>query len=132
MKAPYKTKQKELLISYLSDTKGSHITVMDIQKYFQDKEITIGQTTIYRHLEKLVEEGLVSKYQLDGKGAYFEYVGNHNHCNLCYHFKCEQCGTLFHIHCHSLEKVSKHLDVNHGFRLNTMKTVLYGLCKECR
>ena len=77
-KAPYKTKQMTELLTFLKSVQGSHVTVNDICEYFQTKGISIGTTTVYRHLEKMVGEGLVAKYVVDGtSSACFEYIGSH-------------------------------------------------------
>ena len=56
VKAPYKTKQMTELHIFLKSTKGRHVTVNEICDYFKDKGISVGTTTIYRHLEKMVKE----------------------------------------------------------------------------
>ena len=65
--------------------------------------------------------------------ACFEYVGRESHGGeTCYHCKCEQCGKLFHLHCGELKGLSAHLLEEHGFQINPMRTVFYGLCEACR
>ncbi len=66
VKAPYKTKQMTELHIFLKSTKGRHVTVNEICDYFKDKGISVGTTTIYRHLEKMVKEGSVAIYVVDG------------------------------------------------------------------
>lgn len=65
-KVKYKTKQMTELLDFLQSVKGSHVTVSDINNYFREKDIDVGMTTIYRNLEKLVSEGVVAKYVVDG------------------------------------------------------------------
>ena len=52
----YKTKQRDLLLEYLEANPETHITVSDVCDYFKSKDVAIGQTTIYRHLERMVDE----------------------------------------------------------------------------
>ena len=61
-KAAYKTKQQDLLLSYLRQMQGKHFTAEDVRSHFAKKDITIGIATIYRQLEKLVAEGTIQKY----------------------------------------------------------------------
>ena len=68
-KAQYKTKQMAELISYLKKEEGRHVTVSEISDYFTEKGISVGTTTIYRNLEKMVEEGIVAKYTVDGTSS---------------------------------------------------------------
>ena len=61
-KAPYKTKQMTEILTFLKSVQGRHVTVNEICDFFREKGISVGTTTIYRHLEKMVKEGLVAKY----------------------------------------------------------------------
>ena len=133
MKIQYKTKNKQLLLDYLRNTAGKHVTVQDICDHFKAQGASMGTTTVYRQLERLVEEGRVNKYIVDGSNAaYFEYV-DHDHCGeeTCFHCKCEKCGQLIHLHCHELEAIQKHIFAHHGFQLDSLKTVFYGVCEAC-
>ena len=92
-KAPYKTKQMAELLTFLESVQGKHVTVNEICDYFKEKGISVGTTTVYRHLEKMVKEGVVAKYVVDGtSSACFEYMGSHEKENqmVCYHCKCEK------------------------------------------
>lgn len=132
-KSPYKTKQQDLLFSYLNQMKGKHFTAEDVRVHFIEKNISIGIATIYRQLEKLVAEGKIQKYFIDEhSAACFEYAGEN--CKLeekHFHLKCEKCGKLIHLECDDLEQLSTHLKNEHGFTLNPYRTVLYGICGEC-
>lgn len=129
----YKTKQKEEVLAYMKSMKGVHVTVNDIAGHLKGKGIAIGVTTIYRHLEKLVADGVVKKYIIDGvSGACFEYAGDQNSLpEQCFHLKCESCGELVHFHCKELEELQRHMRENHGFDINSLKTVYYGMCNHC-
>ena len=131
----YRTKQREILLSYLEQVPGVHINVSDVCEYFRSQGSPIGQSTVYRQLECMVDEGIVSKYIIDANTpACFEYIGAHAHESgeVCFHCKCEKCGKLIHLHCEELESIQAHLLEHHGFTLNPMRTVFYGLCEECR
>ena len=134
-KAPYKTKQMTELLTYLKSVQGSHITVSDISSYFQKKGIAVGTTTIYRHLEKMVQEGVVAKYVVDGTtSACFEYTGEQDReeKTACYHCKCEKCGKLIHLQCNEVEILKQHMMEHHSFDMDPLRTVFYGICSECR
>ena len=101
-KAQYRTRQITELENYLCSMEGKHVTVNDICKYFKEKGISIGTTTVYRQLERMVEQGLVAKYTVDGtSSACFEYLGQEEQCHkhICFHCKCEKCGKLIHLQC---------------------------------
>lgn len=134
-KAQYQTKQMALLLSYLESIKGQHVTVSDIRTYFKNCSVTIGTTTIYRHMERMVEQGTVAKYVVDGtSSACFEYIGQLEKSDqpACYHCKCEKCGRLIHLQCNEVANLSQHMLEHHGFKMDSLRTVFYGICDECR
>ena len=133
MKAQYNTKNRQHLLTLLQETSGRHISVQEICHLLQEKGCPMGTTTVYRQLERMVEEGIVNKFTLEpGSGAVFEYVGDH-HCDepACFHCKCEKCGKLIYLHCHEMAEMTSHITDHHGFQLDSSKTVLYGTCEDC-
>ena len=133
-KISYKTKQKEELLSYLETIPGVHFTAADISDHFRAQGKSIGITTIYRQLDRLVEEGQVSKYYIDeSSSACFEYIDPEGNCcqNSCFHCKCEKCGKLIHMECREIELLQSHFMEHHGFRIDPTRTVFYGVCSDC-
>ncbi len=133
-RSKYNTRQKEDLLAYLESTAGSHITAADVCEHFRELGSPISQATVYRRLEKLVDEGIIGKYTIDvNSPACFEYMGEHSHSDegSCFHCKCSKCGRLIHMHCDELDGIGEHLLEHHGFMLDPRRTVFYGLCGEC-
>ena len=134
-RSKYKTKQREVLLGYFETVPGVHVTAGDIYEYFKAKEVPIGQSTIYRHLESLVDEGIIKKYHVDGNSpACFEYVEPESlkDTEIYFHCKCEKCGKLIHLRCDELNEVQLHLMTEHRFKLDPVRTVFYGLCERCQ
>lgn len=134
-KSPYKTKQMKELLSYLKSVQGSHITVNDICAHFESEGITMGTTTVYRHLERMVQQEIVVKYVIEGtNSAYFEYIGEGTHGDTAafYHCKCKRCGKLIHLQCHEVENLRRHVLERHDFEIDSLRTVFYGICGDCR
>jgi Fur family ferric uptake transcriptional regulator len=128
----YKTKQKESLLAFLVKNKDRHTNVREISVFLADEGTPMGTATIYRQLEKLVEQGLVRKYILDGStGACFQYIEN-DCCHEHFHLKCISCGKLIHIDCDYLGDINNHILEHHGFRVDSSQTIFYGQCAECR
>lgn len=132
-RSAYRTKQKDILLSYLETIPGVHVTAAKVCEHFKSQGTAIGQSTVYRQLDRLVDEGLVKKYVIDANSpACFEYVsGRHISEDVCFHCKCEKCGKLIHLHCEELSEIQTHLLNDHHFKLNPMRTVFYGLCEDC-
>lgn len=132
-KGRYVTKHYARVAAFLESRKGSHITAQDICDHFREEGNPISTTTVYRQLERLVEEGTVNKYIIDANSpACFEYNGAKRMPHQsCYHCKCEKCGKLIHLHCEEIEELSAHLKAEHHFVFDPARTVFYGLCEEC-
>ncbi len=133
-KSKYTTRQKKELEEYMETIPGVHVTAAQVRDYFRAQGKDIGTATIYRQLERMVSEGLVSKYIIDSKSsACFAYIGESEHVqdSVCFHCKCEKCGRLIHLHCDELEAIQEHLMKTHRFALDPLRTVFYGICEDC-
>lgn len=134
-RSTYQTRQMKELREFLASTDGKHVTVKDICRYFDEAGRPVGTATVYRNLEKLVEEGIVAKYSADpSDSACFSYIGSGEECchPVCFHLKCQKCGRLIHLECDEITSLSEHMLRAHGFELNPVRTVFYGLCEDCR
>lgn len=133
--ASYNTKQKGDVISYLEKNAGKHITASKIAMDMNNEGIHVGLTTIYRTLEKLVDEGVVNKYFVgENESACFEFIDKGSSCKHpnCFHLKCEKCGKLIHLECNEMSHLIGHINNDHGFIVNPLRTIFYGLCNQCR
>lgn len=127
----YNTKQGEAILAYMASLDGEHITAGEIVSYFENMGQPIGLATIYRHLNKLAENGKIHKYTLDGvSGACYQYLSDDQDCQHV-HLKCDICGEVFHLECRLMAGVPQHVYEEHAFLINPMKTVLYGKCAGC-
>ena len=130
----YRSKHYDTILNYLESAPGRHFTIDELHDALNGLGHPIGSTTIYRHLNRMLDEGLISKYSVDpGTPACYEYirVATPEEITNCYHCKCEVCGRLIHLRCEEISEFAEHLRTEHGFTLNPMRTVLYGICKDC-
>ena len=130
--ANYNTRQGQCILDYLKSVGGCHVTVNQIVRHFEGTEEAIGQTTVYRHLEKLTARGNIRKYVLrEDKSTCYQYIDDGANCREHFHLKCENCGSLIHIDCDFLDEIEQHLLNEHNFQIDILKTVFYGTCKKC-
>lgn len=52
----YNTKQQQAILNYFAHNNDEYLTVSQIADYMNEQHIKIGLTTIYRHLERLIEQ----------------------------------------------------------------------------
>lgn len=127
----YKTKQRDLIMNCLIKNKENHLTAEDIVDHLKVNGNTVGKTTVYRYLDKLVFEGKLRKYFIEeGYSACYQYVGSEK-CYEHFHLKCVGCGSLIHLECSYLQKLQSHVSNSHDFKIDSLKTVFYGRCKNC-
>lgn len=128
----YKTKQKTAIMQCIENMGDKHFTIDGLCDILNKKGNTVGRTTVYRMLEKLSEDGILRKFVMpQGGSSCYQFVGEHNHCHEHFHLKCERCGSLIHMDCDEMNSLAEHIKSHHGFRLNPLKTVIYGICEGC-
>ncbi len=133
--AKYNSQQRIEMIEFLQSKPGQHVTVNEIANHFSSLQIQIGLTTIYRHLNRMVEKGIVKKFYIDGKqGSCFEYINpRYKKTNdKRFHLKCKNCDQLIHFECEEVKKLQEHIIKEHNFIIDPVRTVFYGICKSCK
>lgn len=129
----YKTHQRAVIENILKDNSDIHMTVDDIAAKLMSIGENVGRTTVYRTLEKLVNEGKVRKYTADkSDSACFQFLNDSGHCHEHFHLKCTVCGELLHLDCQKIAELTNHISHEHGFTLDRGRTVLYGRCAKCQ
>lgn len=124
----YKTKQKDLILDFLRERESEHVTADMIVESLKGE---VGKTTIYRNLDKLVKQGVVLKYDMpNGMSACFQYSDRLKE-NTNYHFLCTQCGEITHVNCNFFDKLTLHMEKEHGFWFDSIRTVFHGCCENC-
>jgi Fur family ferric uptake transcriptional regulator len=128
----YKTKQRDQILDCLIKNKDRHITADEIIYDLNQEKPLVGKTTVYRYLDKLVSQGCVRRYFIEGgKSACYQYMEQNSACNTHFHLKCVDCGQLFHLECEYMGQMDSHIRDHHDFDVDHSKTVLYGRCGKC-
>ena len=131
MKAEYSTRQRAEILNFLKDC-SSHVTAGDIITHLKESGAHVSAATVYRTLDTLCKSGYVKKYIIDERsGACYEYAHGHE-CDTHFHLKCLKCGALIHLSCDFLDKMNSHILEEHGFTVSSGKTVIYGICADCK
>lgn len=123
----YNTKQKELILKIIKKQK-KEFTVKDIYEEVKDKT---GLTTVYRLIDRLVEEGVIAKtIEKDNKPKYqyLEKCEENNH----FYLKCKNCKTMKHVDCDCIKDLSNHILINHEFITSKENIIINGICKNCQ
>lgn len=127
MKIIKNTKQRQIILNVLASIDTPQ-TAKEI--YTQAALIApdIAKTTIYRNIDSLFSNGVISRYRFDkDKYSYKLNTNIHNHYLLCK--KCNELTSLKNCPIADLENsVLK----DTGFIVTNHSIELYGFCKKCK
>ena len=102
----------------------------DIKDIYKELKGKVGLTTIYRLIDKLVEENKLNKTISSDNTTYYQYLEECNHSNHFY-LKCDNCGNLVHVDCDCIEELTSHITKKHKFTPNKKHIIINGLCNKC-
>ena len=122
----YNTRQKELILNTIKKQKKEFM----IKDIYDSLENNVGLTTIYRLVDRLVDDNVLTKTIGNDNTTYYQYLGeceNENH----FYLKCEKCGNLIHIDCDCINGLISHISKNHNFKVNNKQIMINGICKKC-
>ncbi len=130
MKKSYHTEGKERLYNFMSTHPDVHYTVDEICKMLNGDDS--AKSSVYRNLSALCDDGRVRKFRSEGQNSFvFQYVGKGSGCEDHFHLKCLSCGRLIHLECKYSDEMREHIKENHGFEIDSGRSILYGLCENC-
>lgn len=128
--AKYMTKQRKLLLDFLSEHTDETLSAGQITEALTGKEISAS--AIYRNLAVLEQEGKVKRSVKPGSPeAYYRYADD-EHCRGHLHLNCLRCGKTVHLEETKTDALAHQLAKNEGFALDRTDTVLYGICADCQ
>ena len=131
-KKQYQTAGRAALLAYLKrETTETPQTADEIYRGVTAMEHAPGRSSVYRMLGEFAADGTVRKYQAEGGGSVYQFVGAHADCGGHLHLQCLSCGRVSHLKCGCSAEISLHLMKTHGFLVDSGRSVLYGTCSTC-
>lgn len=132
-KTSYTTPARTHILQVLQGSANRTVTATELCAALKANGFPVNKTTVYRNLDKLVEEGVVLRYAEEtGDRAGYQYVGGKGGCHGHLHLKCSRCGRVYHLDCGFMEEIRRHIEGEHGFALKCESSVLFGECRNCR
>ena len=122
----YHTKQKDIVYDHIKKKKCE----FTVKELYTDLNQKIGLTTIYRMIDKLVQDGTLHKYIGVDNITYYQYLETcpkENH----FYLKCDKCGNLIHVDCDCMKELSLHIANTHKFKPTKDKFIIHGICEKC-
>lgn len=119
------TRQRAVIHTIIMDSERP-LTIANLVSMAQKKQANLGQATVYRTVNALLEAGEIQCVQMPGGEALYEKAHMHHH----HHFKCNQCTKVYDLP-GCPEGVDLKKFVPPGFQLTTHEFTFYGKCKDC-
>lgn len=131
-KKQYQTAGRKALLSYLKEYTGeTPKTAEEIYLGLSCGERAPGRSSVYRMLGELSAAGMVRKCRADGEGYAYQFVGVEGDCHGHFHLQCLSCGKISHLKCACSTEIAAQLFKNHGFAVDSGRSVLFGTCAVC-
>lgn len=120
------TGNRQVVLEVLRTTK-SHPTALDVFMSARERQPQIGQATVYRTLDWLVQHGLAQEVYRDRDGAahYDANVSRHDHAI------CDKCGNIVDVEAPLHALAYAIIERATGFRIDWHATEFSGLCNKC-
>jgi Fur family ferric uptake transcriptional regulator len=123
------TSQREAILKTLFEN-PKHFTPESLYLLIKETnpDANVGMTTIYRTLNLLENNGLVTSISFGVAGKKFE-LGNKPHHD---HLICESCGKIIEFEDKTIEQLQEKIANIHNFKLTDHLMQLYGICGDCQ
>jgi len=104
----------------------SHPSADEIYQRVRQMLPRISLGTVYRNLQRLVEEGRIRMFLLGERMARYDpRIADHDH------FICQQCGSVEDLLLHRDRRVNLTPLMTRGFTVTTHSLAIHGLCQKC-
>ncbi len=122
------TDQRELLLETFLAQRG-HISAEELFKKAKAKKPHMGFATVYRTLKHLTGCGFARELDFgDGRFKYEPDFKRDHHD----HMICTQCGSYIEFLNPQIEELQEQVGRKYGFKINSHRMMLYGLCQKCQ
>lgn len=126
--AGYKRTAPRRAVADLIARREGHFTAADLIADAREAWPSIGRATIFRMLDTLEALGVLERIDLpSGDHAYVACEPSHHH-----HCICTGCGASVEVEDEGLQGVVAGIASQTGYRIDSHRLELYGLCPTCR
>ncbi len=118
-----KTTQRTTIIDVFREHKRP-LTVDEILMHSRKIVMTLNQSTVYRNLKILIDDGWLRRISHPSLGTLYERTGTGHH----HHFHCRQCNRAFELPGCVLKEDNVAPD---NFVVEDHEVFLFGICPSC-
>jgi Fur family ferric uptake transcriptional regulator len=121
------TTARQLILDELEGAK-SHLTAMQIFDILKERLPSLSLSTVYRSLEYLVKNHLVSVSDLGLGSPVYESIQPHIH----HHLVCLNCNQIYQLEDEIVSQFFEKLQKEKNFTIHSNHLILYGKCQYCQ
>ncbi len=123
------TSQRDMILKVFVDA-GRHLSAEELYIRMKKVHPRIGFATVYRTLKLLAEAGMAEEQRFEDGFTRYEYRapegGHHDH------LICTRCGEIVEFENERIEALQADEARKNGFRVESHKLEIYGLCRACQ
>ena len=123
----YRMTSQRLAILHVLHHSGQHLSPVEVYEQARLELSGLTETTVYRTLEFLEENGLVRSAHMGGGHLVYELARHEHH-----HLKCRMCGSELEVEHALLENLYRELESASGYRLTDSHLTFFGICPHCQ
>jgi Fur family ferric uptake transcriptional regulator len=126
--AGYRLTAPRRTLAGLIAAQAGHFTAEELLAASARGRLRLGRATIFRSLDVLADLGVVERLDLpSGEHAFVACEPAHHH-----HVVCSACGRSRGVADSGLERVAAAIGRETGYRVDTHRLELFGLCPTCQ
>lgn len=103
-----------------------HPTAEQVYKTARRNCPKISLATVYRNLDRLVEEGLVDKFSVPDEPDHYDPITSEH-----YHVHCECCNRIYDVEARITNKLSNLIRKQTGVETRSIRLLAEGICRKC-
>lgn len=123
-----KTSSVDQIILELLEEKQYHFTSQEVFEQIKSRLPAVNRSTVYRSLERLVNQGKLSVSDIGTGSLVYEWTGNGPH----HHLVCQNCRQVILISNDYVDSLFEKIEQDSRFQIITNHLILYGICPICQ
>ena len=124
----YRMTPQRMMILEAVEAAENHISAEEIYTNVCKRYPHLNISTVYRTLELLKEQGLVTETDMgDGRVRHHSIKKGHHH-----HLVCQKCGKIIDLAETTLSPLKDALSKEYGFNADLKHLAIFGCCSQCK
>lgn len=116
------------ILDLLKDQEDHHLTAVEIYEQINTRLPAVNPSSVYRALDRLAAEGLVSVSDMGLGATVYEFVQPKKH----HHLVCHVCGNISLMNDALVHDFFTRIEASSEYQITTNHLVLFGVCPECK